>query len=326
MTSGVTTRTPRPGYDPESYAPVAPDRLSEITEDKGTYIPYDPGQKVEPTNPRERTTALEEPDGDSTSEPALEHIKPVEELEFCDDEPETVCEEDERKEIKDCVEPYRKLCLLLITFRTAGGGKARGRGTGFLAGPRLVLTAGHCVFSHNRLINGWAEQIEVIPWALGSTKPFGSKVVRSTKLRALKGWIDDSDQGKDIGAIFLPDEGFSQLGHFGLRALNDSQAVREMINIYGYPGDKPAGTLWGVGGKVVRTDPCRLFYLNDTYAGQSGSPVWTMGKDSKERYVVAVHAYGGCPNKGCRITPDAGRTIQAWERESRQEVLKKKFF
>ena len=53
--------------------------------------------------------------------------------------------------------PWRCICSLLITTATG----ATRIGTGWLAAPRLVVTAGHCV--HLTDEGGWAVRVEVIP-------------------------------------------------------------------------------------------------------------------------------------------------------------------
>src|SRR6185436_3832447 len=61
---------------------------------------------------------------------------------------------DERTAIADMqVHPWRCVCSLNLPFGYFG--------TGFLVGPRTVVTAGHCV--HDAPLGGWASSIEVIP-------------------------------------------------------------------------------------------------------------------------------------------------------------------
>src|SRR5207248_9320300 len=53
--------------------------------------------------------------------------------------------------------PWRCVCSLLITAQSG----TMYLGTGWLVSPRVVLTAGHCVYMSDE--GGWASQIEVIP-------------------------------------------------------------------------------------------------------------------------------------------------------------------
>lgn len=82
---------------------------------------------------------------------------------------EVVIGDDDRREVTVTKQyPWRCICSLLIT--AADG--SNWIGTGWLVGPRVLLTAGHCVYIHTR--GGWAEQIEVIPGRRGTERPFGS--------------------------------------------------------------------------------------------------------------------------------------------------------
>ena len=54
------------------------------------------------------------------------------------------------------------------------------------------------------------------------------------------------------------------------------------------------------GGELTEVTTNRLFYMNDTMAGQSGSPVYTWYKGYWT--VLGVHSYGSCPNSAPRFT------------------------
>jgi V8-like Glu-specific endopeptidase len=82
-----------------------------------------------------------------------------------------------------------------------------------------------------------------------------------------------------------------------------------MVNIAGYPADKPAGTMWFNSGRIVTADPAFLEYMLETEAGESGGPVFWYGGD--QRVVVAVHAYHtGTGNKGLRVTAEMYQRIK----------------
>ncbi len=74
------------------------------------------------------------------------------------DIPKTVCGKDERVQQSPCTDvPWRWNCSLVITWPNGD----RSIGTGWLIGPRTVMTAGHCVYNHEQ--KAWATQIEVSP-------------------------------------------------------------------------------------------------------------------------------------------------------------------
>ena len=69
-------------------------------------------------------------------------LPPAETLTY--EDPETVCGSDDRVQISPATAiPWRWNCELIITM----GNGSTARGTGWLIGPRTVMTAGHVVFS-----------------------------------------------------------------------------------------------------------------------------------------------------------------------------------
>jgi len=227
-------------------------------------------------------------------------------LEF--EKPEDVCGNDDRVRITATTStPWRRICQLRIT-RADGSGA---RGTGWLYGPRCVITAGHCVYSHTA--GGWAQRIEVIPGLDSPTVPYGSQT--STDLRSVAGWTTNADPNDrvlyDYGAIILPNDTFGRtLGYFGAEVLSDGALSNLLVNTAGYPGDKPYGTLWFNSGTITQVQARRLLYLLDTYGGQSGSCVWRLSENV--RRCVGIHGYGGCPNKAVRVIQSVFDRMNAW--------------
>lgn len=219
--------------------------------------------------------------------------------------PETVCGSDDRVRTSPATAvPWRWIAQLIITFPNG----ARSRCTGWFIGPRAVMTAGHCVFSRGN--GGWARSIEVIPGMDAASRPFGSQI--GTSFRSVTGWVNSSDPNVDYGAIILPNATLgNRVGWFGFAALNDASLQNLFVNNSGYPGDKPFGTEWFNGGRVTSVASRKLYYMVDTFGGQSGSPVWRFLDG--QRHAVGVHAYGGCPNSATRITTEVFNNMQAWK-------------
>src|SRR5262245_48931349 len=97
---------------------------------------------------------------------------------------ESVLAQDDRVRILDTeLPPWRMICAL--EMRGASGAGAIG--TGWLAGPRTIITAGHCVHS-TRFFGGWAREISVSPGRNGATFPFGT--VTSTRFASLDAWVE----------------------------------------------------------------------------------------------------------------------------------------
>lgn len=219
--------------------------------------------------------------------------------------PESVCGRDDRVRIRTTSRiPWRLNCQLIITLKNG----AQSRCTGWFIGPRTVMTAGHCVYSHSA--GGWARRIEVIPGMDASRRPFGSQV--GTSFRSVKGWTQGRKPEYDYGAIILPNNSLgNRVGWFGFAALSNSSLKNLLVNNAGYAGDKPFGTLWFNAGRITKVESRRLFYMLDTFGGHSGSPVWRL--KNGQRHAVGVHAYGGCPNKSTRITSAVFRNMKNWK-------------
>ncbi len=238
----------------------------------------------------------------------------------------TVLGDDGRTHVEDTRNPpWRMVCQLRIE-----GPFGSGVGTGWFAGPRTVVTAGHCVFDAEGL-GGWATRILVSPGMRdGDTSAFGS--FEAKRFATTDQWRLGRDMDGDIGVIQLDavpgrwDPG-GQVGWFGIAALPDDALRDVMVNVSGYPRDKPAagGALatqqWHARNRVTELTPRRLFYEVDTAVSQSGGPAYVVDRPGSAPVVVGVHAYGveGSPagpgasaNSAPRITPDTLRLIQGW--------------
>ncbi len=224
----------------------------------------------------------------------LEALPDAGALEFA--APPTVCAADDRVRVSPATGiPWQLNCQLIITMGNGNGSRC----TGWFIGPRTVMTAGHCVFSHGN--GGWARQIEVIPAMDATSRPFGSQ--SSGALRSVNGWTNSANPEYDYGAIILPN---TSLGHrtgwFGFASLNDSSLRGMIANNSGYPGDKPFGTQWFNSDPISGVSARRIEYMIDTAGGQSGSAVWRYLNG--QRHAVGIHGYGGCPNKAVRINQE----------------------
>jgi V8-like Glu-specific endopeptidase len=208
--------------------------------------------------------------------------------------------------------PWRCVCSLLITAQSG----TQYIGTGWLVAPRLVLTAGHCVYMSDE--GGWGSSIEVVPGRDATTRPFGSALSRD--LRSVTGWTQDNNSDCDYGAILLPaDKRFGeQLGWFGYAVRPDDYLRQITLNLSGYPGDggkapnQVQGTQWFNSRGVLDVMPRQITYEIDTFGGQSGAPVWEMAADGT-RYGVAIHTHGMTVSNGAtRIVGEVFDNIVLW--------------
>lgn len=221
---------------------------------------------------------------------------------------ETVHGPDDRVQIGDpSVYPWRAQCSLAMT--AADGSRWIGSGT--FIGPRTVLTAGHCVHVKGSGVagrDGWMRSIQVMPGRNGATLPYGSQT--SSTFRSVTGWTVSGNQEYDYGVIILPAS--FDVGWLGFINLGDADLVATVGNIAGYPGDKPAGTLWYAARRVASIGPRKVHYDIDTAGGQSGSGVYRFLNN--DRHVFAIHAYGGATtNSGTRVNGEVAGNLLAWK-------------
>jgi glutamyl endopeptidase len=207
--------------------------------------------------------------------------------------------------------PWRCICWLNSYMRD--GSKLLG--TGWLAGPRTVITAGHCVYNRNpEHPLGFATRIFVVPACNGeSDEPFNGQWSQS--FDASRGWLEgfaDPDP-YDFGVVVLPNA--LDVGYFGFGPLPDDELANLTVNVSGYPydpGNKPDGTQWWEQHTLSGVGPYNLYYADiPTQAGQSGSPVWF--KQGEDRYVLGIHNHGVAGGGyATRITPAVSQTIEHW--------------
>lgn len=222
---------------------------------------------------------------------------------------------DERTRIVETNEaPWRMVCALAID-----GPWGAFLGTGWLVGPRTIITAGHCVYDTKQM-GGWANKITIAPGQDGDERPYGS--FDSTKFSTVDLWVKNQDPDFDISAIHLAEPVGDRVGWFQVASLTDDQLKDYMLNVSGYPAQPGGGTQqWWAKNRIREVTPRRIFYDVDTSGGQSGAPVYIIEKEGAPPTVVGIHAYGvgGTPqsiplqvNSAPRIIPEVVAQIEAW--------------
>lgn len=186
--------------------------------------------------------------------------------------------------------------------------------SGWLYGPDIVATAGHCVHSGGSGGSWYTSGMQIWPGRDGASAPYGA--CGAVTLHSVVGWTTSANEAYDYGAIKLNCTIGNSTGWFGYWW--QSAGLSGSTRICGYPGDKP-NTQWCSDDIVRVSQTEQVFYQNDTIGGMSGSAVYQSRADCGW-CSMAVHAYGlhgGSPhstnNHGTRITQAKFNNLWTWK-------------
>jgi len=206
-----------------------------------------------------------------------------------DDKPTNVFGTDERYIYNDSSFPWRTVGRVW----TASGACA-----GCTIGPRLVLTASHCI---DWLSGGGAGWVKFSPAYYNGNGPWGEYyATRVIYWNKAQGGLSDLETAFDYVVLVMNDYIGNQVGYPGYRTYSDSWNGDSVWQHMGYPGDltstqRPAfqGTctisstssqsLSGQTGNV-------LGHFNDITGGHSGGPVWGWWSGEAWPRVVGVQS------------------------------------
>ena len=216
--------------------------------------------------------------------------------------------------------PWRSVVHIYMSFPDGALGGCSGAIIGCADGHGYhVLTAGHCVYSHDH--GGWANSVRVIPGQDGDYMPYN--YAWATHLRSYTGWTDLGQTQHDWAMITLDRNVGDFTGWMGRQTCNppgDCPVYTGTLNTAGYPGDKDGGTMWFDADSGDSVDDYNHWYYMDTAGGQSGSPLWAYYTSSGDRNILTVHTCGtggcGISGKGCnhgtRLDQDKYDRIDTW--------------
>jgi V8-like Glu-specific endopeptidase len=228
---------------------------------------------------------------------------------------ESILGRDDRTQVVDSeTMPWCMICSLKLNG-TVGGGI----GTGWFAGPKTIITAGHCVFHPN--LGGWVKEIVISPGRFESTFPFPKnpayqKPIISRRFSAVKGWTEDLNTDFDYAAIHIDDPVGNETGWFSMAVLENDALKGLLVNVAGYPGDRDFGrNQYFAADKIEKVQSNRFFYAADTYGGQSGGPAWFQD-DNDRPVVIGIHSYGVggsfTLNSATRINDEIFNILKGW--------------
>jgi len=182
--------------------------------------------------------------------------------------------------------------------------------TGTLVGPRHVLTAGHCVY--NTRTDKWYSALSFSPGQSGNVRPKGK--IGWSRALSVKGWTKNHKRNFDYGMIILKKDIGRETGWMGYGW--KKPMPKYTVNINGYPGDKPRGTMWHSNCKMSIVTSHRIYYPCDTAGGMSGSGTYVYFSSTKKRTIYGIHAYGvdGTGHNGAtRIRKPVFEVIKKWK-------------
>lgn len=108
------------------------------------------------------------------------------------------------------------------------------------------------------------------------------------------------------------------MGWLGYGVKPDERLARVNVRIFGYPGDKESGTMWGTRRKIKGVEPQKLYYKIDTFGGQSGSPIYGKVSNTCQPCAFGIHAYGvgiepfASSNSGTRVSDSVFANLVYW--------------
>ena len=216
------------------------------------------------------------------------------------------------QEIATTTFPWNTICHVERDF---GDGRWRGC-SGVLVAPRLVLTAGHCLYNH--LLRRAPARVRVSPGRRDrDTRPYGSHLAERvhaaaayrTPPRGRPLLAREHDWGLVVLTRAVPGiDRFMRL-HVPTDAELESLRRDGLVTVAGYPGDRPIGTMWRHTERLHESSGRRVAYTVDTCPGHSGSPIWYGDASTRERRIIGVHTSGVVDERGRSFGCSSGTVL-----------------
>ena len=168
--------------------------------------------------------------------------------------------------------------------------------TGFLVGPDLLMTAGHCSSNYKEVVDSIEGYCESYTWLFDYVQRPNGKVrtqrISKDKLyhckRIVYAIVDEEGAGKDFALIQL-DRPVTKRGY--LKLAKKKARVGEPVKMIGAPLGMPLK--YTDNAKVLKNSPDESTFLTDldAFQGNSGSPVF-----NRRNEVLGI-LIGGTPNE-----------------------------
>lgn len=179
-------------------------------------------------------------------------------------------------------------------------------GTGFMEGPNLLVTAGHCVYGdvtsdgnyNDNVSNPEFPDIVKVYCGASSSSDISSSYAYYAEAKIInidKSYYENTGFDHDWAAVELDRNLGNDTGWYG--KISNWFVDNAEVYSYGYPADKPTATMWESRGNLLSKTTYQYSYNFDSYGGQSGSPIF-MVNDYGDVYVCGIHTSGGTSSNG----------------------------
>jgi len=176
--------------------------------------------------------------------------------------------------------------------------------SGFMEGPDIMVTAGHCVFNSKN--GGWIVGLVYLPAQNGRQDTFPPAYALNVYLSQDFYFKESADE--DWAVVKLDSRIGLETGWFG-KGWSPGSLNGKEVAISGYPSEKPYGEVWSAKGEVTASLTTRIKYSMDTAKGESGSPIY-----DSNGYVWGIHTRGTTilerNSSGTRMTESLYNVIQ----------------